>query len=353
MSIVGTARSYAHLAPTIALFAGFVFDIFTLNRPDALFENIVISGYLIISALAIVAFQTNFFNTHERARLTLLTVLQFSFGNLASALMVLYARSGTFTGSLIFIGLLGALFLGNELLKDRYARNTLRVSLWYFLLLTYMALVVPILVNEIGVLAFATSIFFALVVMSLFIRILALVAGMPRDEYAQHIRISVITITVIFGTLYAANLIPPVPLALKQIGIYHSIERRGLEYEVTYEKPAWFEFWRDTNSTYHFDASGTAYCMSSVFAPPRLETEIWHRWEKYDQATDSWNTVSRTPFPIRGGRDAGYRGYTQTTQIDSGVWRCNVETKWGALIGRTTFTATPATPQTKIPTDAI
>lgn len=340
------AFPYIKYVPTLALVAGLVFDIFTLQRPDELFENVTIVGYLALSAVVMLLLQARQSdNPDDKRRLLLLSILQFSFGNLASALMVLYSRSGTLAGSAIFIGILALLFLGNELLKNRYARTHLRVMIWFTLLVTYSTLIVPVILNTISIFVFFLSVGAALAITLFLVVLLSQVSREAFKARARRISFSIFAVTVLFSTLYLNNLIPPVPLSLKSIGIYHSVVRTDDSYAVSYESPHWYEFWRDTSTTLTLPPSTPVYCFSSVFAPRTLETEIRHRWEKYNQDTETWETVARIPFPIRGGRDNGYRGYTQTFQVDIGVWRCSVETNRGALLGRTEFNVVRGTPQ--------
>ncbi len=331
-------KSYLPFIPTVALVFGFFFDLLTLNQPDALFENVVIVGYLLISAAAMLLLQMQKDTERTNKRLLLLSIVQFSFGNLASALMILYAYSGTFTGSAIFVGMLASLLLGNELFRKRYARTHLRVTIWFVLLLTYSGLVVPILLNKIGAFVFLVSALLALIIAYAYVQILSFVTKESFERAQRNIIITLFAITLVFSGLYFSNLIPPVPLSLKHIGIYHSVVRIGENYTATFEAPRWFEFWRDTKSSFEYTAIGSpVFCFSSVYAPTRLATDIRHRWEKYNEVTEEWITVARIPFSITGGRKDGFRGYTQTSQIDAGLWRCSVETARGTLIGRSTF----------------
>jgi len=330
---------YLKYAPTVALFAGFVLDVFTLNKPDALFENTVILGYLFLSALVMIILQARPADAGENRRLLLLSILQFAFGNLAGALLVLYARSGTLAGSAIFIGILVLLFLGNETLRDRYARTQLRIIIWFTLLLTYCTLVVPVFLGSIGTFAFLLSIGVAVVVTTALVFALSKLAHGEFSTHTRRIGISTAIVTIVFGALYFSNLIPPVPLSLKHIGIYHSLEVTDAGYAATFEAPSWYEFWRDTSSVFGVANDTSAYCFSSVYAPGKLKTEIRHRWERYDAEQKKWITIARVPFSISGGRDEGFRGYSRTSQITAGKWRCSVETSRGVLIGRTTFNA--------------
>jgi len=47
--------------------------------------------------------------------------------------------------------------------------------------------------------------------------------------------------------------------------------------------------------------------------------------------------MSSVTFPINGGRDGGYRGYTIKHNPEPGDWRVDINTSEGHLIGRITF----------------
>ena len=157
----------------------------------------------------------------------------------------------------------------------------------------------------------------------------------------------VLGIFLVFNALYFLNVIPPVPLSLKDIGIYHSLLARGDGgYAAIYEQAPWWQFWRDTSAIYTLGVGQSAFCFSSVFAPTGLDAPIIHAWERYDQVAGQWIEVARVSFPISGGSSTGYRGYSVKSNLAPGAWRCNVETERGALIGRIDFTAveSPSSP---------
>src|SRR5438046_3026621 len=52
------------------------------------------------------------------------------------------------------------------------------------------------------------------------------------------------------------------------------------------------------------------YVFSAIFAPSGLSTIIFHEWQHYDENTKDWVTTNTEQFPIIGGRDGGYRGYS-------------------------------------------
>ncbi|MDO8492071.1 MAG: DUF2914 domain-containing protein [bacterium] len=320
-----------------AMIAGFATDSFTLVRPDQFWGNVLLLSYFLISALGIIYLAV--YDRREKVTPILLVgLVQFVFGNLASGLMVLYGRSGTLEGSLPFFMLFTGFFIGNEFLRNYYSKINFHISAWYFLFLAYLVLVVPIVIGKLGDGVFILSTLVSLIIVGFFLYLIYVISKRRVVRAIKEIIFSVITIFVLFNLFYFLNIIPPVPLSLRDIGIYHSLERLDNgDYKVLYEKPDWFEFFRSTSKRYTFIPGEKVYCFSSVYAPVGIGTGVYHRFEYYNETAGKWQTKLLVNFRIAGGRDNGYRGYSEKSGIDFGLWRCSVETKRGALIGRTTF----------------
>jgi hypothetical protein len=300
-------------------------------------------GYLFVAGALIVVL-----NIHKTRRILdehpvepafLLFALQFLFGNLSSNLLVLYGRSGTLAGSAIFVGLLLFMLVGNEFLKTRYGQLRFNIAIYYILVFSYLMIAVPtFLLHSIGVGVFITTGVLSLVFISAFLAAVYrfILRGKYRRQQLVEVGVYIGAIYMVFNLFYFLNIIPPVPLSLKEIGIYHSLVGDGKgNYAVTYEKSPWFVFWRPTSHTYT-TAGAPAYCVSAVFAPTGLSTPIEHTWEFKNPNTGKWEVRSRVSFPINGGRDGGYRGYSYRA-VGEGQWRCDVETDGGQLIGRIQF----------------
>ncbi len=344
-------RRYEHHLGLGALIVGFSFDLVLAKRPDSILDNTLLLTYLIVAGAFIITLNLREKRRVEKATienvepLFLLLVLQFCFGGLASNLLVLYGKSGTVTASAIFIALLVSLVLGNEYLRSRYALLRMNIAIYYLLLLTYVTIATPVFItHQIGAWTFLLSGLFSLLLIGGFLTLLFFTVFRGRDTKSlRTVSILVGGIFIAFNFLYFFNFIPPVPLSLKDVGIYHSILRRGDgTYLALYEPSVWWQFWRDTSDTYALTPGlpgqgAEASCYSSVFAPTSLTTPVYHRWEHYDSTTGQWETQSRVSFGISGGRDEGYRGYTTTFALTPGAWRCDVETGQGQLIGRISF----------------
>ena len=53
---------------------------------------------------------------------------------------------------------------------------------------------------------------------------------------------------------------------------------------------------------------------------------------------EKWVTTDKISFIATGGTDMGYRGYTRKNHLEEGVWRADIETENGQIIGREVFT---------------
>jgi hypothetical protein len=345
-------QRYEHYLGVGALLTGFAFDVFLAKSPASVVDNILLVSYLFISATIIMLLNIAPVRRRREAGLSeplvLLLMLQFCFGGLASNMFVLYSKSGTFAADAFFVAILLSLVFGNEFLRNRYAQLRFNIGVYYFLLATYCTIAAPtFILHSIGARSFLESGAISLAVMAVFLCILfvAVLRGSNRQKHLRDISIMVASLFVIFNGLYFLNIIPPVPLSLKDIGIYHSVLKYSSgDYAATYEPGPWYQFWQDTSPTFTYTAGESAYCFSSVYAPAKLDTPIEHVWEQYDQSAKSWEVVARVSFAIAGGRQDGYRGFSVVPLSAPGAWRCDVETSSGALIGRTSFTAVQGTP---------
>jgi NADH:ubiquinone oxidoreductase subunit 3 (subunit A) len=321
----------------MALVFGLVWDSLTLGRPDQLYGNLVLLSYLIIAGFCI-ALMTRREYTQKEVLLWPQLLVQFSFGNLTGGLLVLYIGSATLVGNWPFLLILIGLLVGNEIFKTRHVQLRFNTAVYYLLVLLYLILVVPVLTRSIAPWTFLISALASVGIISIFFYVLHLTAGRVFDANRRLLTRSVTTILIVFSGLYYFNIIPPVPLAVRDIGMFHNLSRVDDHYLLTYDKGRWYEFWKKSDSVLHLGVSSTAFCFSSIFAPTNLHTPIYHVWESYDELTDSWTIRNRFNFPIVGGRVDGYRGYSQKT-LTEGKWRCSVRTDRGALLGRAEITA--------------
>lgn len=335
---------YERRLSAAAFALGFLFDTLTLQRVDRLYDNIVLAVYLVVSLASILLLNAHAARAKEggtggsRIQALAQFLLPLSLGGLFSGFLVFYSRSGSLLTGAPFLLSLAALFIGNELFKKHYARFAFQMCVFFVALFSYSALIVPVVLRRMGDLVFLLSGALALLAFFVVLRAVRRVAREEVDANRHILWPLIVMIFIFFNFLYFNNMIPPIPLSLKEIGVYHEISRtRAGQYLLSYEEPRWYEWGAKTLATLHIAPNESAFVLSSVYAPAALETDIVHRWEYYDIAEREWLTVNIIRFPISGGRLEGFRGYSQKENIAAGVWRVSVETARGQVIGRYAF----------------
>lgn len=343
-----THRHYERYVAPVAFIVGFVVDNLTLKRVDLWIDNLVLLAYLTLAVVGIAVV-----NAYESGRLrrwisedvgALLPVLiQFPVGGLFSAFVVFYSRSGAFAASWPFLFMLLLLFVGNELFQTRYRRFTFHISIYFVTLFSYAILIMPVLFQRMGPDIFLVGGAASLVAIALVVLVLVTFAGGHVRTAMRPVVISILCIYGAFNILYFANIIPPIPLALKEGGVYHLVTRvDGGAYRVVYEPAPWYAPFQETSSVFHWAPGEPVYIFSAVFAPTALDTTIIHMWSYYDEKEGGWIQKDTFQFPIIGGRDGGYRGYSLKYDVRPGKWRVDVETARGQIIGRVAFTVVGA-----------
>jgi hypothetical protein len=336
---------YQHYVSPLSLVAGFLSDnLFLTKRVDLLRTNLSLLFYLLVCALGIAAINYIAAGHVKNQRVVswapaIPIAVQFAFGGLFSGYLSLYSRSASLATSWIFVLVLAALLLGNERFMRFYSHFPFQISLYFGSLFSFLIFFLPVVFHGIGPDMFLISGGVSLVVITLFI--MALYRLVPEIVKKNRTRVarSIVIIYLIFNALYFLDLIPPLPLAIKDAGVYHSVihESDGT-YQLTGEILPWYEAYLNYNVVYHQDDGEPVYVYTSIFAPNDLSTTIEYQWQQYDDAAHAWVTTDTLAFPILGGREAGYEGYTVKDNVTPGKWRVNVITSYGQLIGRVAFT---------------
>ena len=127
------------------------------------------------------------------------------------------------------------------------------------------------------------------------------------------------------------------PLSLKYIGIYHTVERAGGGYRLTYDKGPWYALFRRQDDPFYAGGGDRIFCFVRIFAPTRFRHRITLNWLQEDPESGRWVRRDRIPLPIQGGRGQGFRGFAYKANYKPGRWRVRVETEDGRVIGEKTF----------------
>ena len=342
-NIEEAAEWYMRYISPLALVAALLIDtFFLLRRVDTLLTSLVLFFYLSLSAALIVLIaliQTGRLQQWWLLKITpmLPVVSQYAFGGLFIAFLSLYSRSAAFSLGWIFVAVIAVLLIANERFVRFYMRFAFQVGVFFTVLFSFLIFYIPLLLGAIGPYMFVVSGVVSLAVISLFLYLQSrLTPELVRAERTTIAR-SIAVIFVAFNILYFSNAIPPLPLALKEAGVYHGVTRTGDTYQLLAEPIPWYASFLRHNTVFHRAPNEPVYVFSAVFAPSGLNTTIFHEWQRYDEHEGRWQTEATTPFSIVGGRDGGYRGDSVKSVIAPGAWRGNVGTPFFQIIKNTYF----------------
>ena len=337
------ARWYMRYVSPLSLIAALLLDYFVLLRRVDLWQgNLLLFSYLVVAASCI-----TLMNLVETGRLRhpwilkvtplIPVVAQFAFGGLFAGYLSLYSRSAAVEVTWIFVLILAALLVGNERFVRMYSRFVFQFSIFFVVLFSFLIFFLPVVSGTIGPYMFVISGLASLTVIIGFYYFLYYLV--PERAHAERTRVarSIAIILVTFNILYFTGAIPPLPLALKDAGVYHGAARIDGEYRLLEEPRPWYEAYLRYNTVFRRTSSESAYVYTAVFAPAGLTTTVFHEWQRFDAGADAWITEETIPFFIVGGRDGGYRGYSVKRDPTAGHWRVNVVTEFGQVIGRVSF----------------
>lgn len=328
---------------------GFLTDIIALILLEVTVVLAVAGIYLVLAALAtffghICAPWRDDKRAWKRSVTVILPLLaQYLIGNLLSWFLIFYTKSATIEASWPFIVLLALVFLGNEWFRKYKDRLAFVAVLLFFATYSYAIFALPLVVQQLGPTIFLASTALALGALFIYLFLLAKLGSGRIQQSLAPILGSSLAVVIVMVTSYFTGLIPPIPLTLKDSGIYHSLMRTEGTYVVQGEQTR--PWWDPRPDVIHVGAGSELYAFSAIAAPMRFGAVVVHRWQRYDEEQRAWVTMSRVAFPMSGGRADGYRGYSESAVVSPGAWRVRVETESGQVIGQLRFDAVGGTPE--------
>ncbi|NCO04671.1 MAG: DUF2914 domain-containing protein [Candidatus Magasanikbacteria bacterium] len=324
------------------LVLGFIIDVITFNTINLETALIILGVYLFVTAGTMygITIYDHKYTTHTAiiaryARIVAAILMQFSIGALLSATLIFYSFGSAFSSSWPVIVFFIVLIIANERHKYLFQNLVVQIATLFLLMFVYGALILPVFFNTIATWVFMSAGLGALVATAGYYY--ALKAALPAvKEKKNKILFFVSLIYVLFNILYLTNVIPPVPLAIRESGIYHNITKEDQGYLVTREKQS---IWQKIipGTTIHIEKGKPVYAYMAIFAPQETSTQIIHEWQYFNPHTKKWEIRSKLPFTISGGRKEGFRGYSFKTQTAEGKWRIVTKLSNGQILGNTTF----------------
>jgi hypothetical protein len=348
------SRNEGRVAATFFV-AGFIFDMLTVGRIDSWATIAQQAIYLAVIMTALLQmFHEQGQPPREPTGFVLMrwyyeyrnALVHFLMGALLNLYAIFYFKSSSLLVSFGFLGFLVIVLLANEVRRIKSAGLAFKFTLLSLCLLSFFAYLVPVLVGSISLPLFLLS------MLAAGVPLLIAVWCIRRAEPARfplarrQILLPLGCVLVGFLAFYLFRLIPPVPLSIPFIGVYHQVERTGDSYRLTHERPSW-RFWQNGDQTFLAQPGDKVYVFFRIFSPARFSDQVQMRWHWKDPAR-GWVAHDTIPIRIVGGREQGFRGYGVKSNYQPGDWKVQVETLDGREIGRVYFdvVAAPPAPRT-------
>jgi Protein of unknown function (DUF2914) len=324
----------------LSFVAGFVFDIVTLSSIDSWFAIGQQGLYLVLIAAALThMFLEQSGPTPEPDGMFVLkrwyyqsrtAIVHFLFGSLLNLYTIFFFKSSSVLVSFGFLVFLVLLLVANESSRFKSLGLPVKFAILSLCVLSFFSYVVSI-----GLVVFLTS----MAVGSLPV---ICIGAWARTRGPQHSRLAARQILKPLGVvllgfllLYYFRVIPPVPLSIPFIGVYHAVERTDEGYRLSHERPTW-RFWQNGDQAFVAQPGDKVYVFFRVFSPTRFSDQVLMRWYWKDEAR-GWTLQDSIPIKIVGGREQGFRGYGFKSKYQPGAWKVQIETADSREIGRVYF----------------
>lgn len=342
MTLARLLKESKHHITTLLFVGGFIFDLIILPEAGHVLTVWIGVLYLTIVAVAIavrewVVSQNAASKTEQKVFSFLTFCIAYFSGSALSFISVYAIRSAAFSVSWPLLVILLLCVLVNELVSSHDFRFTLDVGVFLLALLFFVIFNLPLLLKVQNDVTFLASLVISIVISLLYLFTLQFMSESASEEISRLYALGV-GIPMFIGMLYFLNVIPAVPLSLASGGVYHSMVRGGDGEFSAVEETDTRIFSKFRLPVYHMKSSDSGvYFFSSVSAPAELSAPISHVWEYYDESTKQWAEKTTIAFTLAGGREDGYRAFSQKENVTEGLWRVTVKVDDKRIVGRMKF----------------
>ena len=332
----------------ISFFAGgFLFDALMVGRIDETPLLVQQAAYLVVTGLLLGA-MLRFELLHleppgwlRRPWRYVEHAMHFMLGTLLNAFSLFYVKSGSGLTAVLFLGLISALLLVNEHPRFHRLGPVVLFGLYSFALTSYLAYLLPVLLGHLRPWMFFVASGLSLLPIVVLARWMAR-WGEDRGRAFRHALGPAIAVQALLLVLFVAHLVPPVPLSVRSLGVWHAVEREGSEFRLSrLPRGRWADLWRKDERVFLARPGDRIYVFTRIFAPHNFRDQVRVRWDRWEPGRNEWAQSDAIPLRIVGGREEGFGGYAYKQNWSPGLWRVAIETEDGREIGRIRFEIRP------------
>ncbi len=207
-------------------------------------------------------------------------------------------KSASWATSWIFLLIFFGVFIGNERFRKQYKEIDFQINILFLALLSFMIFFVPVILKQMGDWIFILSGVISIVLILALIKFISRFILKINKERKKKMFTHIIGVFVLFNLMYFLNIIPPIPLSMKELGIYRNIEKiENGNYLFEEVEVPWYSF----GNNFIKISQGPIYIYSSIFAPTNLKTEIVYEWSRFDEQKRQVGLHSEVDYPITEG----------------------------------------------------
>ncbi len=333
--------------PALAFFCGFIWDAVTMGSTVTFYDLLILTSYYFAAGLILVLLGREIKPEWQN---WFTFFIQFSYGGLFSALVVFYFKSAGSLYTFLVVVALVLLLVANEFLAESYRKRTMSWTMFAACGTMYLNFLIPHIVNSIQPVWFYLSCILSL---TLVFAIHGFAVAKEREKRLpeilrfQQIRelwplVPSLGVVLLLILLYQFQLIPPVPLVLKESYICKDFNKTDGLYQCQAEEQTLLQTFGFAEDSIHFQAGEKIYSVNAVFAPTSVAVDLEQRWWWRDEGRGTWLAMGVVPLPMEGGRKAGWRNYSYIqSSVRTGQWKVETALKDGAVLAIKHFTAKP------------
>jgi hypothetical protein len=338
-------QKYHNYMPAAFFIGGVLFDIVTIGRIDdplAIFQQ----GLYLLAATFILnnMFRRSFLPPTQSAPPGKIKafylkyedeMFHFVIGALLSLYTLFYFKSSSLVASIGFMAILVFLMIANELKQFKGLGFELKYILLSLCYISFFCVLLPMLVGSISVWVFILSVLIGLLPACMIFYEMKKEFSDPLVP-AKKILGPSAGVAALFLALYFLKLIPPVPLSINFIGVYHDVQKDQTGDYLLFHQRSWWRFWHNGDQVFLAKPDDKVFVFFRLFSPTNFSDEITLEWTLKDK-NGRWQVQDRIPIRIVGGRAEGFRGYGVKSNYSAGDWRAHILTKDRREISRIGF----------------
>jgi hypothetical protein len=334
-----------HFLPGLAFICGFTWDSVTMGKVVSFYDLLILTTYYFGAGLVLILLVRE---VQPQWQNWFTFLIQFFFGGLFSALVVFYFKSSGSLYTFLVVIFLALMLVSNEFIGKKYQSRTLTWTIFAVCGTMYLNFLIPHMVHSIKPVWFYLSCIFSLTVVFAIHGIAyakqraSMTIEIKKLQYLRDLRQMAPSLVVValLVVLYQLQLIPPVPLVLKESYICKDFSNENGVYQCQAERQSLARTLGFGGDVIHITNGEKIYNLSAVFAPTGITVDLEQRWWLWNEQLGRWVASGVVPLPMQGGRKEGWRTYSYIqASSQAGDWKVETALRDGAVLAVAYFTA--------------